>query len=387
MNKVYLDNSATTAMDQRVVDAMLPYFCEKYGNASSLHSFGHEAKEALDAGRAQVASFIGSRADEVYFTAGGTESDNMALQGVAFKRKDQGNHIITSVIEHPAIMETCEYLERSGFEVTYLPVDKAGLVSPDDLASAMTEKTILVSVMHANNEIGTIQPIRELASIAHEHDALFHTDAVQSAGKVPLDVEYAAVDLLSLSSHKLHGPKGVGALYVRDGTPIQPVVYGGGHERGLRSSTENIPGIVGFGTACELAQKYLDVDISLMTQLRDALIDGIMESIPKVVLNGHPTKRLCNNANLSFEAVEGEALTLSLNRAGIAASTGSACSSKKFKASHVLMAIGLDLTMALGSLRLSLSRMNTMDEIAYTVEQLPPMVARLRAMSPLWKEE
>jgi cysteine desulfurase len=387
MNSVYLDNSATTAMDQRVIDAMLPFFGEKYGNASSLHSFGHEAKVALENGREQVASFLGCRADEVYFTAGGTESDNIALQGVAYKLRSKGNHIITTEIEHPAVLETCEYLAQQGFEITYLPVNNQGLVSPDDLAAAMTEKTILVSVMHANNEIGTIQPIRELANIAHERNALFHTDAVQSAGKVPLDVEYSSVDLLSLSSHKLHGPKGVGALYVRDGTPIQPIIYGGGHERGLRSSTENIPGIVGFGAACELAQTYIDIDIALMTQMRDALIDGIMESVPKVTLNGHPTKRLCNNVNVSFEAVEGEALILSLNRAGIAASTGSACSSKKFRASHVLMAIGLEQTLALGSLRLSLSRMNTMEEIYYTVEKLPPMVARLRAMSPLWKEE
>ena len=387
MNRVYLDNSATTAVDPRVIEAMMPYFGERYGNASSLHSFGHEALEAVSTGRKQVATFLGATPKEVYFTAGGTESDNMALQGVAFARKEEGNHIITSSIEHPAVLETCAFLETVGFEVTYLPVDTTGSVLPSTLEAAMTERTTLVSIMHANNEIGTTQDIRDLARVAHDHGALFHTDAVQSAGKLPLDVESLGVDLLSLSGHKIHGPKGIGALYVREGTPIRPVVYGGGHERGLRSSTENVPGIVGVGMACELAHTYLDVDISLMNQMRDALIEGISDTIPQAVLNGHPTERLCNNVNMSFAGVEGEALILSLDRAGIAASTGSACSSKTSKASHVLLAIGLDQALALGSLRLTLSRMNTMEDIAYTIEKLPAMVARFRAMSPLWKEE
>ncbi|HOP09275.1 MAG TPA: cysteine desulfurase NifS, partial [Candidatus Methanofastidiosa archaeon] len=367
--------------------AMLPYFTEFYGNASSLHSFGRDASVAMKDSRAMVANIINADASEIIFTAGGTESDNIAIRGVAEALKEKGNHIITSSIEHPAVLETCEHLEKSGFDVSYLPVDDKGSVSLEDLEDAICQRTTLVTIMHANNEVGTIQPIREIGRIAHENGALFHTDAVQTLGKLPIDVSKDNIDLLSISGHKLHGPKGIGALYIKDGTPIEPIIFGGGHERGLRSSTENIPGIVGLGKACEMAKNDLDKDIAYMTNLRDALISGITDRIPNVKLNGHPTDRLCNNVNMSFEAIEGEALILALDRTGIAASTGSACSSKKSKASHVLMAMGLTQIEAYGSLRLSLSRMNTMQEVDYTIDSLENIVSRLRAMSPLWKEE
>ncbi|HPR41325.1 MAG TPA: cysteine desulfurase NifS [Candidatus Methanofastidiosa archaeon] len=387
MDKIYFDNSATTRVDEKVLKAMLPYFTEFYGNASSLHSFGRDASVAMKDSRAMVANIINADASEIIFTAGGTESDNIAIRGVAEALKEKGNHIITSSIEHPAVLETCEHLEKSGFDVSYLPVDDKGSVSLEDLEDAICQRTTLVTIMHANNEVGTIQPIREIGRIAHENGALFHTDAVQTLGKLPIDVSKDNIDLLSISGHKLHGPKGIGALYIKDGTPIEPIIFGGGHERGLRSSTENIPGIVGLGKACEMAKNDLDKDIAYMTNLRDALISGITDRIPNVKLNGHPTDRLCNNVNMSFEAIEGEALILALDRTGIAASTGSACSSKKSKASHVLMAMGLTQIEAYGSLRLSLSRMNTMQEVDYTIDSLENIVSRLRAMSPLWKEE
>ncbi|MBN1786363.1 MAG: cysteine desulfurase NifS [Candidatus Methanofastidiosa archaeon] len=387
MENVYLDNSATTKVDERVIDEMLPYFRTYYGNASSLHSFGRDASNALASSRQRVAEIINARNDEVIFTAGGTESDNIAILGVAKALREKGDHIITSSIEHPAVLETCESLERSGFEVTYLPVDDKGMISLRDLEDSLCERTILVTVMHANNEIGTIQPIREIGKMAHEHGALFHTDAVQSLGKLPIDVQRDNIDLLSISGHKLHGPKGIGALFIKDGTPIKPIIYGGGHERGLRSSTENIPGIVGLGKACDISKRDLEKDIRYISGLRDKLIKGIFDEIPKVRLNGHPEKRLCNNVNMSFEAVEGEALVLALDRAGIASSTGSACSSKKSKASHVLLAIGLREVTAYGSLRLSLSRMNTVEEIDYVLEKLPDIMSKLRYMSPLWMEE
>jgi len=387
MKRVYLDNSATTAVDRAVIETMLPYFDKAYGNASSFHSFGREAARALESARDQVATLIGAKPSEIYFTAGGTESDNIAILGIAYANRDKGNHIITSAIEHPAVLETCRHLEESGFKVTYLPVDIDGRVSLSDLRDAITEETILITIMHANNEIGTIQHVRDMGALARDRNIAFHTDAVQSIGKVPLDVEFSNIDLLSISSHKLHGPKGVGALYVREGTAITPVIFGGGHERGLRPSTENVPGIVGFGKACEIAHNRLDEDIEHMSSLRDKLIKGILDAIPKSVLNGPCSDRLCNNVNISFEAVEGEALILALDRVGIAASTGSACSSKKSTASHVLLATGLSEQMAYGSLRISLSRFTTEDDIGYVLEKLPPIVERLRSMSPLWKEE
>ena len=387
MKRVYLDNSATTAVDQAVIETMLPYFDKAYGNASSFHSFGREAARALESARDQVATLIGAKPSEIYFTAGGTESDNIAILGIAYANRDKGNHIITTAIEHPAVLETCRHLEESGFKVTYLPVDIDGRVSLSDLREAITEETILITIMHANNEIGTIQHVRDMGALARDRDVAFHTDAVQSIGKVPLDVEFSNIDLLSISSHKLHGPKGAGALYMREGTAITPVIFGGGHERGLRPSTENVPGIAGFGKACEIAHNRLDEDIEHMTSLRDKLIKGILDAIPKSVLNGPCSDRLCNNVNISFEAVEGEALILALDRVGIAASTGSACSSKKSTASHVLLATGLSEQMAYGSLRLSLSRYTTEDDVGYVLEKLPSIVQRLRSMSPLWKEE
>lgn len=387
MKRVYLDNSATTAVDPAVIDAMLPYFDKAYGNASSFHSFGREAARALESAREQVATLIGAKPSEIYFTAGGTESDNIAILGVAYANRDKGTHIITSAIEHPAVLETCKHLEENGFSVTYLPVDIDGRVSLADLREAITDETVLITIMHANNEIGTIQQVRDMGALARDRGIVFHTDAVQSIGKVPLDVEFSNIDMLSISSHKLHGPKGVGALYMREGTNISPILFGGGHERGLRPSTENVPGIVGFGKACEIAHNRLDDDVKQMTALRDRLMQGILETVPKSVLNGPCSDRLCNNVNISFEAVEGEALILALDRAGIAASTGSACSSKKSTASHVLLAAGLSEQMAYGSLRLSLSRYTTEEEISYVLEKVPPIVQRLRSMSPLWKEE
>ena len=377
-----MDNAATTQTDQEVVDAMLPFFSENFGNASSLHSFGRRAREALESSRRKVAEMIGADADEVVFTAGGTESDNIAIKGIAYKKKK--GHIITSSIEHPAVLETCMYLEGQGFDVTCLGVDKFGMVSLDDLRNAIRDDTILITIMHANNEIGTIEPITEIGKIAGECEIPFHTDAVQSVGKVPIDCDKMGIDLLSLSSHKIHGPKGVGALYVRKNVKLEPIIHGGGHEKGIRSSTENIAGIVGLGKACELARTNMDKDVAYLTKIRDKLIEGVLK-IEESHLNGHPTKRLPNNTHFRFSAIEGESLLLSLDCEGIAASTGSACSSKKLAASHVLMAIGLSEVDAHGSLRLTLSHKNTEEEIDYVLEVLSEVVGRLRQMSPLWK--
>jgi cysteine desulfurase len=382
--RIYLDHAATTPVDLEVVDAMQPYFTSCYGNASSLHSYGREAHNAMEDARKKVAALIGAGIDEIIFTAGGTESDNIAIKGIAYKKKK--GHIITSSIEHPAVLETCRALEKGGFEVTYLPVDKFGMVNPSDVESAIKEETILISIMHANNEIGTIQPIEEIAKIASENGIPFHTDAVQSAGKVSIAVREMNIDLLSLSSHKIYGPKGVGALYIKKRVRVEPIIHGGGHERGLRSSTENIPGIVGFGKACELAKDRMAVDIQHLTEMRDELIKGVL-AIEETYLNGHSTKRLPNNAHFRFSAIEGESLILSLDEKGIAASTGSACSSKKLEPSHVLLAIGLNEVEAHGSLRLTLGRENTREEVAYVVDTLSEVVERLREMSPLWKKD
>ncbi|MEA2055161.1 MAG: cysteine desulfurase NifS [Candidatus Thermoplasmatota archaeon] len=381
MKKIYLDHASTTPVDKEVLKAMKPYFSQKYGNASSLHSFGREAKKALEKSREQVAKIIGAKSEEIIFTGGGTESDNIAIKGVAFRMRK--GHIITSKIEHPAVMEMCRHLEQKGFEVTYLPVDKYGIINPDDVKNAIKDDTILITIMHANNEIGTIEPIEEIAKIAKENGVPFHTDAVQSVGKIPIDVKNIGVDMLSISAHKIYGPKGTGALYVREGTKIEPIVHGGGHERGLRSSTENIPGIVGLGRACELAKERMNDDAKRITWLRDKLIKGVLE-IEETYLNGHPEKRLANNAHFRFTAIEGESLVLSLDGKGIAGSTGSACSSKKLRPSHVLMAIGLNEVQAHGSLRLTLGRENTEDEIEYVLEVLPGSIEKLRKMSPLW---
>jgi len=372
-----MDCGATTPVDPLVVEAMLPYFTEKFGNASSLHSFGREAKQALEGSRATVAEFIGAKPEEIVFTGGGTESDNLAIKGTAYRHKNRGGHIITSTIEHHAVLHTCEHLEKLGFEVTYIPVDKYGMVNPDDVRSAIREDTILITIMHANNEIGTIEPVNEIGKIAKDAGIYFHTDAVQSAGKIPVNVDDLCVDLLSISAHKIHGPKGVGALYVRDGTNIESLVQGGGHERTLRSGTENIPGIVGFAKACELAHQNMKSDAAHLKNLQNKIINGILK-IEECYLNGHPTKRLPNNIHVCFNDIDGNSLLLELDDCGIAVSTGSACSSGSLEPSHVLLAVGLKSEESQGSLRITLGRDNTYKDVQYLLEKLPPIIENLR---------
>ncbi len=382
--KVYLDHAATTPVDKEVLEAMLPFFDEKFGNASSLHAYGREAREALEKSKEEVAKLINADADEIIFTGSGTESDNLAIKGIAFKHGR--GHIITSKIEHPAVLETCKYLEKKGFDVTFLPVDEYGLVKPEDVENAIRDDTILISIMHANNEIGTIEPIEEIGEIARKHGILFHTDAVQSAGKIEIDVKKINVDLLSMSSHKIYGPKGVGALYVRRGVKLEPVLHGGGHEKGMRSSTENVAGIVGFAKACEICRRRMHEDADKITRLRDKIIKEVLK-IEESYLTGHPTRRLPNNASFYFKGIEGESLVLMLDAKGIATSTGSACSSKKLQASHVLLAIGIRPEDAHGSLRVTLGRENTEEEIDYFLEVLPEVVEELRKISPMWHKK
>ena len=377
-----MDHASTTPMADEVVEAMHTCFTQTYGNASSLHSIGREAKTALEESRARVAELIGAGVDEVYFTSGGTESDNMAVKGVAMRNRDRGRHIITTAIEHPAILEPCHYLESRGFEVTCLPVTREGIVRIEDLESAIRKDTILISMMHANNEIGTIQPVAEAGAIARDRDIPFHTDAVQTVGKIPADVNDLNVDLLSISSHKLYGPKGVGAIYIRKGTEIEPITQGGGHEQGLRSGTENVPGIVGLAKATELAQAEMPKEMVRLTAMRDRLAKTVLEEVEDAWINGHPTKRLPNNLNLGFLHVEGEALMLHLDARGIAASTGSACSSKKTVASHVLTAIGLKPEEAHGSLRITLGRDNTTEDAERAAEAIRESAEKLRSISP-----
>ncbi len=377
--KIYLDNAATTRVAPEVLKAMEPYFTDKYGNASSLHDLGIEAAEALEEGRKTLAKAINAKPGEIIFTSGGSESDNQAIKEVAFSR-GPGHHIITSAIEHPAVLETCKFLEGMGFGVTYLPVDRKGFISLLDLEKSIKEKTILVSIMHANNEIGTIQPIGEIGRICRGRGVLFHTDAVQSFCKIPIDAREMSIDLLSASSHKIHGPKGVGLLYVREGVDMKPLIHGGGHESGRRSGTENIAGIAGFARACELC-KIPDRGVM---KLRDKLIGGVLKNIKGCWLNGpRGDKRLPNNASFGFRYIEGEALVLRLNDRGIAASTGSACSTRSLKPSHVLMATGLSHMEAHGSLRLTLSRYTTQRDIDYVLKVLPGVVDDLRKISPL----
>jgi cysteine desulfurase len=387
MKKVYMDYASTTPVDKEVLDAMLPYFNKFYGNASSIHTYGIESYDAIEESRKKVADTISAKSDEIIFTAGGSESDNMAIKGIAYLNKDKrgskGPHIITSTIEHPAVLETCRHLEKQGWKVKYLPVDKYGIINIEELKKSISKDTFLVSIMHANNEIGTIEPIKEIGSITKENHIAFHTDAVQAIGKISIDVKKLNIDLLSISSHKIYGPKGIGALYLKKGVKIQPLIHGGGHEKGLRSSTYNTPGIVGIGKACEIISNQIDDDIQHLKNLRDRLINEIL-NIEECYLNGHPEKRLVNNAHFRFTAVEGESLILGLDEKGIAAATGSACSSRKLKASHVLTAIGLDPTKAHGSLRLTLGRGNTDEDVSYVVDMLPEVVQNLRKMSPLW---
>jgi cysteine desulfurase len=387
MKQIYLDYAATTPTHPEVMRAMTPYFNQAFGNPSAIYSYGQEAKNGIELARSKVAGLVGARDEEIVFTGGGTEADNFALKGVAFANKNKGNHLIITVIEHHAVLESCKFLETMGFNVTYLPVDKYGLVDPDSVKRAITDKTILISVMHANNEVGTIQPIKEISKIAGEAGIYLHTDAVQSAGHIPADVNQLGVDLLSMSAHKLYGPKGVGALYIRKGTKLVSFMHGGGQENGRRAGTENVPGIVGFGKAAELAGQEINEEAARLTGLRDKLISGILTNIDHTHLNGHPAKRLPNNVNISVEFVEGESMCLNLDATGICASTGSACSSGNAEPSHVLLAIGVPPIRAHGSLRFTLGKWTTDEEIDRLLEVLPRIVSKFRAMSPLIKKQ
>ncbi len=389
---VYLDNAATTPMDERVIQEVNKHFKETYGNSMSLHSVGQKAARLLIKCRESIASLINAERDDIFFTSSGTEADNIAIFGVTNKNQKRGNHIITSEIEHHAVGNPGKEMGKRGFKITTLPVNNHGLIDLDELEGAITEKTILISIMFANNEIGTIQPIKEIGKIAKKHNVIFHTDAVQAFGKVPIDVNDMNIDLLSASAHKLYGPKGVGMLYIRNkgvkdgwGKFIEPIMYGGGHERGMRPSTVNTPGIAGFAKAAELAKEELEPEMERQIKLRDKIIKWVIENIEDSFLNGHPTKRLPNNVNLGFKYVEGESIVLDLDMDGIATSTGSACSSESLDPSHVLLAIGLKPEEAHGSLRVSLGRFTTEKEVEYFLERLPPVIERLRKMSPLKK--
>ena len=384
MRKVYLDNAATTALSPKVLKQMMPYLTTIYGNPSSPHSFGQEARRGVEHARDQVAKALNALPEEIIFTGCGTESDNTVLFGVAERYKSKGNHIITTNVEHHAILHTCETLEKRGIEVTYLPVDENGMVTAEQVANAITDKTILVSIMFANNEVGTIMPIAEIGKVCRERGVLFHTDAVQAVGHVPIDVKAMNIDMLSMSAHKFHGPKGVGALYMKKGIRLPAYVMGGAQERNRRAGTENVAGVVGLGAAIELATQNLEESAARMTKLRDKLIAGIAERIPEVKLNGHPTLRLPNNVNYSIKYIEGESILLMLDMNGIAASSGSACTSGSLDPSHVLLALGLSHEVAHGSVRLTLSDETTEEDIDYVLEVLPKVAERLRAMSPLY---
>ena len=386
MKRIYLDHAATTPTDPRVLETMLPYFNRAFGNPSSIHSLGQETRAAVEEARHKIASLIGAQSEEIIFTSGGTEADNFAIKGAASANKQKGNHVITTSIEHHAVLESCRFLEGQGFGVTCLSVDRNGLVDPDEIRKAITAGTILISVMHANNEVGTVQPITDIGNIARERGICFHTDAVQTVGHIPVNVNELGIDLLAMSAHKLYGPKGVGALYIRKGTRIDSFMHGGGQERGLRASTENVPAIVGFGKAAEIAQREVDRESKRLTSLRDKLIQGLFERIPEIHLNGHPVQRLPNNVNVSIGFVEGESMAIGLDMEGIAASTGSACTSHDLEPSHVLLALGLPGVLARGSLRFSLGRETTEEEIGRVLEVLPRIVARLRAVSPLSRD-
>ncbi len=382
----YFDNAATTAARPEVVEAMTQYFTESYGNPSSIYKIAQKNKTAVEKAREQIAAAIGSDANEIYFTAGGSEADNWAIKGIAESYRDKGKHIITSCIEHHAVLHTCEYLETKGYDVTYLPVDEYGLVSLKDVKKAVRDDTILITIMFANNEIGTIEPIGEIGAFAREKGIIFHTDAVQAVGHVPIDVKAMNIDMLSMSGHKFYGPKGIGALYMRKGIKITPLIHGGAQERSRRAGTENVPGIIGMGLAAELAVKELDTEMPRLTSLRDKLINSILEKVPYSRLNGHPTKRLPGNANISFEYIEGESILLLLDYKGICASSGSACTSGSLDPSHVLLAIGLPHEKAHGSVRLTMGHFTTEEQVDYVIQELPPIIERLRMMSPLYEE-
>lgn len=384
MKKVYMDHGAGMPLDSRVFEAMKPYFRENYGNPSSSHSFGNSARNAMESAREKVALLVAAeKPQEVIFTSGGTESNNLAIKGFAYRNREKGNHIITTAIEHISVINICKFLQKQGFEVSHVPVDKQGVVDLEKLEEAINDRTILISVMYANGEIGTVQPIREIGKLARENNIVFHVDAVAAAGKVPINVKKENIDLLSLSSNDMYGPKGVGALYIKKGTKIQPIIQGGGQERGLRSGTENIPGIVGMGKAAEIAQNEMESEGKRLTALRDKLIKGVLDKIEYSFLNGHPTERLPNNANLRFSYIEGESLILGLDMYGVQVSSGSACTSKTLEPSHVLLAIGLAHEEAHGSLVFTLGKQNLEEDVDYVLEVLPDVVKRLRALSPL----
>ncbi|WP_416197862.1 MAG: cysteine desulfurase NifS [Sporanaerobacter sp.] len=385
-NYIYMDNAATTPTKKEVLAEMLPYFSEKYGNPSSIYSLGGQSKNAIEKAREQVATVLGAKSKEIYFTSGGSEADNWAIKGIAFANRHKGNHIITSKIEHHAVLHTCEFLERQGFRITYLDVDEYGVVDIEQLKSSITDETILISIMFANNEIGTIQPIKEIGEIAKEKGIYFHTDAVQAIGNIKIDVNELNIDLLSLSAHKFYGPKGIGALYIRQGVKLDNLIEGGAQEKNKRAGTENVPGIVGLGKAIELAYEKLDEHNKKLISLRERLIKGVFDNIEDVRLNGHPTNRLPGNTNFCFKYIEGESLLLSLDMEGVAGSSGSACTSGSLDPSHVLLAIGLPHEIAHGSLRLTLGDFNTEEEVDYVVEKLIPIVQRLRDMSPLYEK-
>ena len=388
MRKVYMDHGAGMPLDSKVFEAMKPYFRENYGNPSSSHSFGNVARNAMESAREKVARLVAAeKPQEVIFTSGGTESNNLAIKGAAYRNREKGNHIITTAIEHISVINICKFLQKQGFEVTYVPVDKQGMVDLEKLEEAINDKTILISVMYANGEIGTIQPIRKIGKLAQENKVIFHVDAVAAAGQVPINVKEENIDLLSLSSNDMYGPKGVGALYIKAGTKIQPIIQGGGQERGLRSGTENIPGIVGMGKAAEVAKKEMEAEGKRLTALRDKLIKGVLDKIDYSFLNGHPTKRLPGNANLRFSYIEGESLILGLDMYGVQVSSGSACTSKTLEPSHVLLAIGLAHEEAHGSLVFTLGKQNSEEDVDYVLEVLPDVVKRLRVLSPLTPKE
>ena len=381
MKRIYMDHNATTPLREEVLEAMLPYLREEFGNASSPHSFGRGARKAVEAAREKVAVALGAQPREIIFTGCGTEADNQAIKGVAFANRGKGDHLITSRVEHKAVLETCQYLEKQGFRATYLPVDEVGLVSPADVAAAITDRTLLVSVMFANNEVGTIQPIAEIAQVCREKGVYLHTDAIQAVGKLPLDVHQLGLDLLSLSAHKFYGPKGVGVLYVRKGVKIDPLLHGGHQEWGQRAATENVAGIVGLGRAIELRLDEMDAEATRLAALRDRLYEGLVGRIDHIHLNGHPTRRLPGTLDVSFEYVEGEGIIMGLDMAGVAVSSGSACTSGSLEPSHVLLAMGIHPAVAQGSIRFSLGRENTEADVDTVIETLPPIVERLRAMS------
>ncbi len=388
MRRVYMDHTAGMPVDERVLEAMIPYFTQNYGNPSSIHSFGNEARSAIDEARNMVSELIGAeKKEEITFTSGGTESNNLAIKGVAYRNKEKGNHIITSSIEHMSVINTCKHLSKQGFKITYLPVDKYGIVDIENLRKEVTDKTILVSIMYANGEIGTIEPVKEIGEVAHSKGAFFHVDAVAAAGQIPIDVQDENIDLLSLSSNDMYGPRGIGALYRKTGTRILPTIHGGGQERGLRSGTENLSGIVGMGKAAEIAKTEMRTEAERLSELRNAFIKRILDSIPESYLNGHPTKRLPNNVNFRFSYIEGESLILSLDMEGVACSSGSACTSKTLEPSHVLLAIGMAHEEAHGSLLFTLGKQNTKEDIKYVSGLLPNIVKRLRAISPLTPKE